>query len=138
MRISDNFLKTGNCFRELVFVCELGGVVKTRGSGYCCSYFSLADAKKRGIYWLDRSYAIDKFLEDKINVKSLLIACGVLELVDGTGKALGFCWKGKKSYSLKIEERKEEEKKNIVCKIKTLVFGNTRLGLLRTIRPKDR
>lgn len=114
LRVSNNFLETGNCFRELVFVCELRGVVKTRGSGYCCSYFSLGDAKNRGIYWLDRSYAIDKFLEGKIDVRSLLIACGVLELVDSMGKALDFCWKGKKSYSLKIEKRKEEEKK-ILC-----------------------
>ena len=113
LRISCNFLKTGNCFRELVCVCEPGGVVKTRKSGCCCSSFSLGDTKKREIYWLGSSYAIGEFLQSEIDVRSLLIAFVVLKLVDGTGKALGFCWKGKKSYSLKIEERKV--KKKIYC-----------------------
>ena len=90
LRVSCDLLETSNCFREFVCVCELGRVVKTRGSGCCCSCFSLRDAKKRGIYWLGSSYAIDKLLQSGINVRSLLIACVALELVDGIGKALGF------------------------------------------------
>ena len=109
LRVSCDFLETGNCFKELVCVCEPRGVVKTREKGCCCSCFSLGDAKKRGIYWLGSSYAIDEFLEGGIDARSLTIACVALELVDGTGKALGFCWKGEKSHSLKNEERKEKK-----------------------------
>ena len=115
LRVSYDFLETGNCFRKLVYICELERVVKTRGSGCSCSCFSLGDAKERGIYWLGSSYAINEFLQGKIDVRSLLITCVVLELVDGTSKALGFCWKGKKSHNLKIEERNEKKKKKILC-----------------------
>ena len=62
-------------------------------------------------------------------MKSLFIAYVVLELVDGMGKALDFCWKENESHSLNIEERKEEKKEFIVCGIRTLVYGNTRPGL---------
>lgn len=34
---------------------------------------------------------IDKFLQGGIDAKSLFIACIMLKLVDGMGKALGFC-----------------------------------------------
>ena len=40
-----------------------------------------------------------------------------LKLVNGTGKALGFCWKGKESHRLKNEERKEERKRRKEKKI---------------------
>ena len=52
------------------------------------------------------------------------MACVALELVNGTGEALGFCWKEKESHSLKNDERKGERKrrKKIVCGIKGLWF----------------
>lgn len=91
LRVSYNFIETGNCFRELACVCELGRVIKTRGSGWCYSCFSPGDVEKRGIYQLGSSYVINKLLQDEINARSLLIAYVALELVNGMGKALNFC-----------------------------------------------
>lgn len=91
LRVSCDFVKTGNCSRELVCVCELGQVVKTRRSGCCYFCSSFKNVKKKVIYWLSSSYAIDKLLQDKIDARSLCITCVVLKLVDGIGKALSFC-----------------------------------------------
>lgn len=30
LRVSGDFLKISNCFKELVYVCELGGVIKIK------------------------------------------------------------------------------------------------------------
>lgn len=90
LKVSYDSLEIGNCFREFLSVCEPGGVIKTRKSGCCCFCFSLRNTKKRGIYCLNNSYAINKFLQGRINARNLIIACIILELVDGTSKALGF------------------------------------------------
>lgn len=37
--VSDNFLKTGNCFRKLVCVCMSGDVIKIRKSRFYCFLF---------------------------------------------------------------------------------------------------
>lgn len=121
MKVSYDFCETSNSFREFVCICEAGRVVKTRKYRCCCSCFFLENVEKKGIYWLDSSYAIDEFLQGKINRKNYVIACIMLELVDGTDKAFGFRWKGKKSHRLKNEERKKGEKKFIfVCRINGL------------------
>lgn len=91
-----------------------------RRSGCCYSCFSFGDVEKRRIYWFDSSYVVDEILQDGIDVRILLIACVAQKLVDGTGKALSFCWKRQKSHRLKNEERKRERKKKksiIVCRI---------------------
>lgn len=90
LKVSNNFLKTGNYFRELVYICEPGGIVKMTESRFCysCSFFG--DVEKR-VFWLDGSYAINNFLEGGVNGRSLFIACVILELVDSTGKAFRFC-----------------------------------------------
>lgn len=49
LRVSYDFLKMDNCFRELVCVCELGEVIKTRESECCCSYFFL-ETSRRGAF----------------------------------------------------------------------------------------
>lgn len=54
---------------------------------------------------------INKFLQSEINARNFFIICIALELVDDSGKTLGFYWKGNKSYSLKNEKRKKEKKK---------------------------
>lgn len=91
LRVICDFFEIGNCSRELVSICELEEVVKTRDSRCCCSYSFLRDVEKREIYWLGSSYAINKFLQDKINAKSLFITCVALELVNNMDKALSFC-----------------------------------------------
>lgn len=90
MRVSYDFFEAGNCFRKLTCVCKPGGVVKTRGSKYCCSCFSLEDTKKRRIYWFGSSYAIDEFLQGGIDMRSLFIAYIALEFVDDTGKVFSY------------------------------------------------
>lgn len=62
LKVSCDFLEMTNCFRELVYICELERVVKLRECGCYYSYFSLTDVEKRSIYWLNKSYTIDKFL----------------------------------------------------------------------------
>ena len=89
--VSYKFFEMGNCLRKLVCVCELGGVVKTRGSGCSCSYFPSGNVVEREIYWLDSSYTVDKLLQGGLDAGSLLIACVALEFADGTGKAFDFC-----------------------------------------------
>lgn len=91
LRVSGDFLETDDRFRELVYICEPRDVVKTRGSGSRCSYPSFGDVKKRGILCLNGSYVFDELLKRRVNVRSLLIACIALELVDGVGKSLDFC-----------------------------------------------
>lgn len=91
MRISYDFIETGNCSKKLFCVCELGKVVKTREGRCYYSCFSFGNVKEREIYWLDGSYAVDEFLQGRIDAKSLLIAFVVLKLVDGTGKTLCLC-----------------------------------------------
>lgn len=118
LRISYNFLKMGNCFRKLVCVCEPKRVIKVRKSRCCYSYFSFGDVKKRGIYWLDRSYAVDKLLQDGLDTRSLFIPFVVLKLVDGTSIApsrLLFKEKEKPQFSFKRQKKKEERKKNLLC-----------------------
>lgn len=95
LRISYDFFETGNCFRKLVCICEPGRVIKTRRSGSCCSCFLSEDIKKKEIYWLSSSHAVDKFLQSGFNVRSLLIPCVALKFVDDMGKALGFYWERK-------------------------------------------
>ena len=99
MRVSYEFFEMGNCCRKLVCVHEPGGVVKTRGSGCCCSCFSFGNVEERGIYRLGSSYAVDELLQGGLDTRSLPIVCVALELVDGTSKAFGFCWKRKESQS---------------------------------------
>ena len=101
LRVSYDFFKTGNCFSKLVCICDPERVVKTRGGRYCCFYFSFGDVKKRGIYWFGSSYTVNKLLQGRLNARSVFIACIMLKLVDGTGKAFGFCSKRKKTQSLK-------------------------------------
>ena len=125
LRVSYDFLKTGNCFRKLVCVCEPGGVIKSRRSRCYCSCFSFGNIEERGIYWLGSSYAFDEFLQSGLDMRNFFITNVTLELVDSTGKALGFCWKGKENHSLKNEERKKRERKKkiiIVCGIIGLWF----------------
>lgn len=78
LRVSYDFLKMSNYSKKLFCVCELGEVIKTQKSRCYCFYFSLEDIKKKEIYWLSSSYVIKKFLQDKINAKSLLIAYIIL------------------------------------------------------------
>ena len=61
-------------------------------------------------------------MQGGLYARGLFMACVALEFVNGIGKALGFCWKGKESYSLKNEERKREreKKKRFVCGINGL------------------
>lgn len=80
----------GNCFRKLISVCELGGVIKMRGIRCCYFCFFHEDIEKRGNYWLSNSYALVKFLHGGINMRSLLIAYVILKFVDSMGKAFGF------------------------------------------------
>ena len=91
LRINYDFLEMGNYFKKLICVCEPGRVVKTKKSGYCCSCFSFGNIETKRIYWLGKSYAIDKFLQGYLDARSFFIACVARELVDGTGKAFGFC-----------------------------------------------
>lgn len=101
-KVSYDLLKMGNCFRELVCVCELRGVIKLRENGCYYSCFSLRDVERRGILWLSSSDAIDKVLEGQVNARSLPIAYVMLELMDGIGKALNFFWKGiRESHNLR-------------------------------------
>lgn len=90
LRVDRDLLETGNCFRELVCLCELRGVVKTRGSGSRCSRFSFGDVEERGILWLDSSNAINEVLEGRVDARSFPITCVALELMDVAGKALDF------------------------------------------------
>ena len=77
----------------------------------------------RRIYWLGSSHAVDELLQGGLYARGLPMACVALELVNGTGKALGFYWKRKESHSLKNEERKgKREKKKIMCGINGLWF----------------
>ena len=91
LRVGYDFFKMKNSFRKLVCVRKPGRVVKTRGSKCCCSCFFFRNFKKRRIYWLNSSYAVDKFLQGGIDSKSLFIVRIALKLVDGAKKAFGFC-----------------------------------------------
>lgn len=62
LRVSYDFLETGNYFKKLVWVYELRRVVKMRGSESRCFCFSSRDVKKRWIYWLGNSHVVDEFL----------------------------------------------------------------------------
>lgn len=91
LKVSGDFLETGNYFKELVYICEPRDVVKIRRSGSCCSYPSFRDVKKKRIFCLNNSYTFDELLKRRLNVRSLLIACIALELVDGVDKSINFC-----------------------------------------------
>lgn len=90
LRISYNFFKTGNYFKKYIYICDLGRDVKTRGSGCCYFYFFFKDIEIKEIYSFGSSYAVDKLLHGRLDVRSLLITCIMLKLVDGIGKALDF------------------------------------------------
>lgn len=90
LRVSYYFLKISNCFKELIRIYEPRKVVKTRGSGCHYSCFFLRNAIKRRIYRLSSNYVVDKFLQNKIDARSLFIAYVALKLVDGMSKTLGF------------------------------------------------
>ena len=128
-RVSYDFREMDNGFRKLVYVCEPARIVKTRESRRSCSCFPFGNVEARRIYRLGSSHAVDELLQGGLDARGLPIACVALELVNGTGKALGFWWKGKESHSLKNEERKgerkrkeKEKKKKIVCGINGLWF----------------
>lgn len=90
LKVDGDLLKTGNSFKELVYVCEPRGVVKMRKSGSRCSHSSFGDIERKGILRLGSSNAINEVLESQVDARNLLIACVTLELVDGAGKAFGF------------------------------------------------
>lgn len=57
--------------------------------------FFFGNIKKRGIFRLGSSYAVDKLLQGGLDAKNLFIAYVTLKLMDDMDKALEFYWKGK-------------------------------------------